>query len=104
MKDVSDYLWRMASAIFLCPIAAAFWLAFAASSFSPGNFLQFIGSLGQSYAAMDAEGRVTVILQTLFSWAILAFVFLLISFAVNPPRFNYILTQKNGKKTVSVVE
>ncbi len=104
MKDVSDYLWRMFMAIFLCPVAATFWLALGSFGFNPGNFLQFIGTLGQRYAAMDSEAQITVVLQGFFCWAILAFVFLLISFAVNPPRFNYVLTKKNGKMAVSVVE
>lgn len=57
MKDISDYLWRMFMAIFLCPVAAFFWLAF---------------------------------------------VFLLVSFVVTPPRFSYSLDKRGGRAAVSV--
>ncbi len=104
MKDVSDYLWRMFVAIFLCPVAASFWLAFGSFGFDPGRLMLFIGLQGQHYAALDPDGQTAVILQGLFGWAALAFVFLLISFVVNPPRFSYTLNKKNGKSDVSVVQ
>ena len=104
MKDVSDYLWRMFVAIFLCPVAASFWLAFGSFGFDPGRLMLFIGLQGQHYVALDSDGQIAVILQGLFGWSALAFVFLLISFVVNPPRFSYTLNKNNGKAAVSVVQ
>lgn len=104
MKDVSDYLWRMFMAIFLCPVAASFWLAFGSFGFEPGKFMLFIGSLGQHYAALDADGQIAFLFQGLFGWSALAFVFLLVSFVVNPPRFSYTLNTSSGKAAVSVVQ
>lgn len=103
MKDVYDYLWRMTMAIFLCPVAIAFWLAFGVSGFSLGNFMGFLGALSQRYAEMDAAGQSAFMLQLLFSWAVLAFVIMLVSFLVSPPRFGYILRKKHGRPEVSVV-
>lgn len=104
MRDVSDYLWRMFVAIFLCPVAAVFWLAFGSFGFDPGRFMLFIGLQGQRYVALGADGQTTAILQGLFGWAALAFVFLLISFVVNPPRFSYALNKKSGRSAVSIVQ
>lgn len=104
MKDVSDYLRRMFAAIFLCPVALSFWLVLGNFGFSPDRFMQFLGSLGQSYAAMDADGQIAFLFQALFGWASLAFVFMLISFVVNPPRFRYTIKKAGGKQAVSVVE
>ena len=103
MKDVYDYLRRMFMAIFLCPVSVVFWLAFGISGFSPGGFMAFLGSLAQRYAAMNADGQSTFMLQILFGWAVLAFMIMLISFLVSPPRFGYILKKKHGKPEVSVV-
>lgn len=104
MKDVSDYLWRMFMAIFLCPVAASFWLTFGSFGFNPGRFMLFIGSLGQHYAVLDTDGQIAFLLQGLLGWSALAFVFLLISFVVNPPRFRYTLNKSSGKPAVSVVQ
>lgn len=103
MKDVYDYLWRMVMAILLCPVAIAFWLAFGVSGFSLGGFLGFLGALAQRYAEMDGAGQSAFMLQLLFSWAVLAFVIMLVSFLVSPPRFGYILRKKDGRPEVSVV-
>ena len=103
MKDVSDYLWRMFMAIFLCPVAASFWLALGSFGFNPGKLMLFVGSLGQQYAALDTDGQIAFLLQGFFGWSALAFVFLLISFVVNPPRFSYSLDKSCGKAAVSVV-
>jgi len=102
MKDVSDYLWRMFMAIFLCPVAAFFWLAFGSFGFEPGRFMLFVGLQGQHYAALNASGQMAFLLQGLFGWLALAFVFLLVSFVVNPPRFSYSLDKRGGKAAVSV--
>jgi hypothetical protein len=104
MKDVSDYLWRMLMAIFLGPVAAAFWLAFGNFGFDPGRFMLFIGLQGQHYVALDTDGQTAFLLQGLFGWAALAFVFMLVSFVVNPPRFSYALNKRSGKSAVSVVQ
>lgn len=104
MKDVYDYLRRMFMAILLCPVAVAFWLAFGMSGFSPDKFMNFLGALGQRYASMNAAGQSAFLLQVLFGWAVLAFVFMLISFVVSPPRFGYILRKKGDKAVVSVVQ
>ena len=104
MKDVSDYLGRMFAAIFLCPVAAAFWLGFTSFGFNLGEFLLFIGSLGQQFVAMDSDTQITSIIQGLFAWSALAFVFLLISFVVKPPRFSYSLNKvRTGRSAVAVV-
>jgi hypothetical protein len=104
MKDVSDYLIRMAVAIFLCPVAVAFWLAIAAAGFSPGGLMQMMGGLAQRYAAMGAEVQQTFLLEVLFGWAALAFVAMLISFVVKRPHFGYILKKKDGKPSVAVTQ
>ena len=104
MKDVYDYLRRMFMAILLCPVAAAFWLGFGMSGFGPDGFMHFLGALGQRYSAIDAAGQSAFLLQVLFGWAVLAFVFMLISFVVSPPRFGYILRKKGDKAEVSVVQ
>ncbi|MDD5330733.1 MAG: hypothetical protein PHX38_12090 [Sulfuricella sp.] len=104
MKDIYDYLRRMVMAIFLCPVSVAFWLAFGMSGFAPGRFMHFLGALSQRYAAMDAAGQGAFLSQVLFGWAVLAFVFMLISFVVLPPRFGYVLRKRDGKAVVAVVE
>lgn len=104
MKDVSDYLWRMFMAIFLCPVAALFWLAFGSFGFDPGRFMLFIGLQGQHYVALDPDGQTAFFLQGLFGWSALAFVFLLVSFVVNPPRFSYALNKRSGKPAVTIVQ
>lgn len=104
MKDVSDYLGRMFAAIFLCPVAAAFWLGFTSFGFNLGKFMLYIGTVGQQFVAMDADSQITAIIQGLFAWSALAFVFLLISFVVKPPRFSYSLNKvRSGRAGVSVV-
>lgn len=104
MKDVSDYLRHMFMAVFLYPVAAVFVLAVVFSGFSPGEFMHFLSSLGQLYTAMDVDGQHTLFSQGLFSWAVLAFVFVLVSYAVNPPSFSGIRNETNDKAAVSVVE
>lgn len=104
MKDVSDYLGRMFAAIFLCPVAAAFWLAITSFGFNLGKLMLFIGALGQHYVSLDSDSQIAFILQGLFGWSALAFVFLLISFVVKPPRFSYSLDKaRSGRAAVSVV-
>jgi hypothetical protein len=88
MKDVTDYLRRMFMAVFLCPVAVVFVLMFGVSGFSPGEFMHFLGSLGQLYASMDVDGQHALLSQGLFGWAVLAFVFVLVSYVVNPPNFS----------------
>jgi len=104
MRDIIDYLQRMFVAIFLCPVAGAFWLMFGSAGFSPDKFMQALVAMGQNYAAMGAESKTEFLFQLLFGWAALAFVFMLISFVSNPPRFGYILKKKGGKPAVSVLE
>lgn len=102
MKDVRDYLSRMAVAIFLCPVAVAFWLTFASAGFSPDGFMQMLGGLGQRYAAMGVEAQHAFLLEVLFGWAVLAFAAMLLSFVVNPPHFSYTLGKKDGRQSVAV--
>lgn len=104
MKDVYDYLRRMGMAIFLCPVSVGFWLAFGMSGFRPGQFMHFLGEQAQNYAAMDASGQGAYLFQVGLGWAVLAFVFMLISFVVLPPRFGYVLRKEDGKAVVAVVE
>lgn len=104
MKDISDYLIRMAVAIFLFPVAVAFWLVFAGVGFSLGGLMQMLGELAQRYAAMGMDERQMFLLELLFSWAVLAFVAMLISFVVKRPHFGYILKKKDGKPTVAVIQ
>lgn len=102
MKDVRDYLLRMAVAIFLGPVAVAFWLAFASAGFSPDGFMQMLGGLAQRYAAMGVEAQHSFLLEVLFGWAVLAFAAMLISFVVKPPHFAYTLRKKDGRPSVAV--
>jgi len=104
MKEVSDYLRHMFMAVFLYPVAAVFVLAVVFSGFNLGEFMQFLGSLGQLYASMDVDGQHTLLSQGLFSWAVLAFVFVLVSYAVNPPNFRAEFNKADGNTVVSVVE
>lgn len=104
MKDVSDYLRRMVMAVFLCPVAVVFVLAFGFSGFSPAEFMHFLGALGQLYTSMDVDGQHALLSQGLFSWAVLAFVFVLVSSAVNPPNFGGSLNETDGQSVVPVAE
>lgn len=104
MKDLSDYLWRVVMAVFLCPVAVVFVLAFEFSGFSPGEFMHFLGSLEPLYTSMNADGQPALLSQGLFGWAVLAFVFVLVSYAVNPPSFSGGLNEIDGSPAVSVVE
>jgi len=104
MKDLSDYLQRIFMAVFLCPVAVVFVLAFGFSGFSPGEFMHFLGSLGQLYGSMDVDGQHALVSQGLFGWAVLAFVFVLVSYAVNPPNFSSSFNEIDGSPAVSVAE
>lgn len=104
MKDVYDYLRRMFMAIFLCPVAVAFWLSFIYSGLSPDRYIHLLGSLASIYSRMSSADQGTLLVQLLFGWAVLAFAFMLISFVTSPPRFGYVLKKKNGHAVVSLVE
>lgn len=104
MKDVYDYLRRMFMAIFLCPVAAAFWLAFIYSRLSPDRFLHLLGALGSNYSAMTVADQGTFLAQVFFGWGVLAFAFMLISYLTSPPHFHYVLRKRNGHAEVSVVD
>lgn len=101
MKEVSDYLQRMFMAVFLCPVAVVFVLTFGVSGFSPGEFMHFLGSLGQLYTSMDVDGQHALLSQGLFGWAVLAFVFVLVSYVVNPLGS---LDETDGSSAASVAE
>ena len=104
MRDVYDYLRRLIYAVLLCPVAAAGWIGFGLSGFSISGFLAFLGNVSQHYAALDADGQAAFLFQVYAGWAVLAFVFLLATFVVNPPRFRYELKEEGGQKVVSVVK
>lgn len=104
MRDVYDYLRRLVYAVFLCPAAALFWISFGLSGFSVGGYLSFLGALSRHYAALDPDGQSAFVFQAFAGWGVLAFVFLLLTFAVNPPRFRYELKEKGDHKVVSVIE
>jgi hypothetical protein len=104
MHDVIDYLRRLFYAVFLCPAAAAFWVSFGLSGFSVGDYLAFLGALSNHYAALDADGQGAFVFQAFAGWSVLAFVFLLLTFAVNPPRFRYELKEEGDHKVVSVID
>lgn len=104
MKDVFNYLRRMFMAIFLCPVAVLFALVFVVSGFSPVEFMHFFVALGQLYTSMDVDGQHALLSQGLFSWAVLAFVFVLVSYAVNPPNFRGSLSEIEGSTVMPVVE
>lgn len=102
MIDVFDYLRRMVSAVLLCPVAVAFWGLFVMSGFSLTNLLTLCGNIGQSLIAMSPEAYGVFLFQFLGGWASLAFLFLLMTFAFNPPKFNYDLKRKGEHHGVSV--
>jgi len=49
MVDVLDYTRRLFAAVFLCPVAAAFWVLFAASGFSLTSFFTMCAGFGQAH-------------------------------------------------------
>lgn len=104
MRDVSEYLRRVVMAVFLCPVAVVFMLTFGFSGFSPGEFMHFFGLLGQFYTSMDAGGHHALLSQGLFSWAVLGFVFVLVSYVVNPPSLSGSLKEIDASPAMSVVE
>lgn len=103
MPDVKDYLRRMFAAIFLCPIATAFWIGFALTGFSFDALMLEMGAWSQQYAAMATDAQAVLHMQVLFFWGILAFAYLLLSFVTTPPRFDYRLKKENDHWVTNVV-
>lgn len=104
MHDIYDYLRRLFFAVILCPAAALFWVSFGLSGFSVGGYLSFLGALSRHYAALDPDGQGAFLFQSIAGWGVLAFVFLLLTFAVSPPHFRYELKDEGDHKAVSVIE
>lgn len=102
MRDVTDYLKRLLFSIFLCPVAAGFYFLAANAGFSIEGFLSLMSSTYQHYMQLDDNGRAAFAFQVYAGWAVLAFVFMLTTFAVNPPRFVYELRRRGGKEEVVV--
>jgi hypothetical protein len=102
MVDVLDYTSRLFSAVFLCPVAASSWVLFALSGFSLTGLFIKLGGYGQYIALMDPEEFGVFMFQFLGGWASLAFLFLLISFAFKPPKFNYVLKRRGQRQEVSI--
>jgi hypothetical protein len=100
--DVLDYLRRLVAAVFLYPVAVAFWVLFGMAGFSPTKLFILCGKLGQSFAAMAPDDQGTLVLQFLGSWGILAFLFLLMTFAFEPPKFYYDLRRKGHHHEVGI--
>lgn len=104
MQDVYDYLRRLFFAVFLFPAAALFWIGFGLSGFNVGGYLSYLGALSRHYAALDPDGQGAFVFQAIAGWGVLAFVFLLLTFALNPPRFRYQLKEEGEHKVVSVID
>lgn len=102
MVDVLDYTRRLFAAVFLCPVAAAFWVLFAASGFSLTSFFTMCAGFGQTISVMSPDEFGVFMFQFIGGWASLAFLFLLITFAFNPPKFNYVLKRHGQQQRVSV--
>ena len=102
MVDVLDYTRRLFAAVFLCPVAAAFWVLFAASGFSLTSFFTMCAGFGQAISLMAPDEFGIFMFQFIGGWGSLAFLFLLITFAFNPPKFNYVLKRQGQQQIVSV--
>jgi hypothetical protein len=104
MRDIYGYLSRLGVAVLLCPVAAGAWFLWALAGFSFDGFMAFLGTLSQQYAAMDADGQAVFRFQVYAVWGAMAFGFLLVTFAVNPPDFGYRLRKENGHWRTEVTD
>lgn len=103
MNDIRDYLRRLFFAVLFCPVAAGFWTLFAVSGFSFGDFMAFLGSISQKYAAMNMDEQWSFQFQVLASWSVLAFGFFLLNFLIRPPKFDYRLAKEGDHWVTDIV-
>lgn len=104
MRDIYDYLSRLVVAILLCPVAMGIWYAWALSGFSFDGLMAFLGTLSRQYAAMSPDAQGVFRFQTYAVWGAMAFGFLFLSFALNPPRFGYRLKKVDGRWRADVTD
>ncbi|MCU0841394.1 MAG: hypothetical protein MUC79_06705 [Thiobacillaceae bacterium] len=104
MRDIRDYLRRLSVAVLLCPVATAAWLGFMLAGFDIGAFLALLGDLNERYAALDSAAQQDFRLHVYAGWAVLAFGYLLITYVVSPPRFDYRLRRRNDHWVTDVVK
>jgi hypothetical protein len=104
MRDIYDYLRRLAVSILLCPVALGAWLVLALSGFSFDGFMAFLGTLSLQYAGMSLDEQAVFRFQVYAVWAMLAFGFMFLSFVVSPPQFSYRLKKENGHWSTDVLD
>ena len=104
MKDKLDYLRRLLFAALLCPMAIAFWVGFGLSGFNLDAFMVFLAEAGQYYTVLDAEAQAFFRLEVYAVWAVLTFGALVMTFVVNPPRFDYVLRKKGDRWETRIIE
>lgn len=102
--DVHDYVKRLLFATLLCPVATGAWLVIALSGFGFDATLAYLGELARGYAAMSPDDQTTFRFQVFAVWGVLAFGFLFLTFAANPPRFQYRLRKDGTHWNTDVVE
>jgi len=104
MRDIYDYLRRLAVSILLCPVAVGCWLVLALSGLSFDGFLAYLGTLSQHYAVMSMDEQAVFRFQVYAVWALLAFGFMFLSFMLSPPHFDYRLKKENGHWHTDVLD
>lgn len=104
MNDVKDYLRRLLFAVFLGPTATGFWIVFALAGLNFNDFMTFLGNISQYYAGLDSDEQWTFRFSVLSSWAVLAFSFFFLNFAIRPPRFDYRFRRQGDHWVTDIVE
>ncbi|MEW5788736.1 MAG: hypothetical protein AB1899_12865 [Pseudomonadota bacterium] len=103
-RDVNDYLRRLLVAVLLCPVATGAWILFLQAGFSFDGVMAYMGELSRHYAALGLGEQAAFRFQVYGLWAILAFVFLFLTFALSPPHFSYRLKKDQRGWSTDVVE
>ncbi len=103
-RDIHDYVRRLLLSVLFCPVAIGAWFVFFQAGFSFDGVLAYLGDLSRQYAGMSLEEQSTFRFQVFAVWGVLAFGFLFLSFAMNPPHFHYQLKKVEQHWTTDVVE
>jgi len=104
IRDVNDYVRRLLVAVLLCPVAVGAWLVLILGGFSFDGVMAYLGTLSQQYAVMGLDEQASFRFLVYAVWGVLAFGFLILTFAMSPPHFNYRLKKVKDHWTTEVVE
>lgn len=103
IRDVNDYVRRLLVAVLLCPVAVGAWLIFIQGGFTFDGVMAYLGSLGHQYAVMGLDEQAAFRFMVYAVWSVLAFGFMILSFAISPPHFTYRLKKVKDHWTTEVV-